>query len=388
MRIEPGTPSQRIRILLTVPHLQSVASPYREMMAIANYLPRPEFDLTICSLREAGQAEAEPILRALGVRVLVARIRPRGRTRQHLVSCLRDQRAIDALGPFDLQHSLDFTPSPIEAAVARTRSRRFVFSQRNLNVDGSDLMLRLKGILAWRVVAISQAVRLKLESVGVSRRKIREIGLGMDLARTADEPLKLPFEGRYVLSVGQIIRLKRHEDAIESFAAVAERVPDLSLAIAGPIFDGSYRESLEARARSRGVEQRVHFLGPRRDVLSLMRNAEGLIHCSESEAFPWVIVEAMSVGTPVIASDAGGIREVVINDRTGILVNIGDRPGFTAALERLMFNPNTRSRLVGEAYSLVQSHYSATGMVSKLADLYRTVKPGAVPTVATTSETG
>ncbi len=94
---------KRTRVLLTVSHLSSTASPFREMIAIAKYLPRDEFDLTICSLRKNGYNETEPILRSMGVQCIVARFRPQGHSwgyLPNLFASIKDQSLIDRGGAF------------------------------------------------------------------------------------------------------------------------------------------------------------------------------------------------------------------------------------------------------------------------------------------------
>jgi len=150
---------------LTVPQLKRTASPHNAVMAVSKYLPRDEFHLTICSLREDGYSEVEPFLSDLGIRVFVARFRPRAHSLRHLIASLRDQWAIAAWGPFDIQHSLDFTSSFLAALFAQTQGRRFVFSQRNLNLRGSRWSLLLK------IVSEKYSARRMAEEIAVTYRK-------------------------------------------------------------------------------------------------------------------------------------------------------------------------------------------------------------------------
>jgi glycosyltransferase involved in cell wall biosynthesis len=362
-----------IRILLTVPHLESTASPYREMMAVARYLPKPEFSLTICSLRDNGREAALPLLQELGVKVFVARYRPRGKSVGHFLSCARDQGSISAEGPFDLQHSLDFSSAPVEAILSRVRRRRFIFTQRNLNEGGHPTLLRIKCFLARRVVAISGAVRILLESLGLPNRKVVEIALGIEETEPSGSFAGLPVAGPFVLSVGQIERRKRHEDAIEAFAAIAGEAQDLSLCIAGRVVDQTYAADLGTLIERKGLAGRVYLLGSRSDVRELMQRARCLLHCAESEAFGWVILEAMSAELPVVASSVGGIKEVVQDGRTGFLVPVGDVAGYGTALRRVLRAPDEARELSDEALRLVREKYTASIMVRRLADLYRAV---------------
>src|SRR5260221_13002647 len=95
-----GAETQRFHLLLTVPNLQTSSAPWRETLAIARWLPRSKYRLTICSLRNDGVAEAQPLMAELGVSVFVACFRPRGKSVKKLMECLRDQRRINQRGPF------------------------------------------------------------------------------------------------------------------------------------------------------------------------------------------------------------------------------------------------------------------------------------------------
>ena len=365
------TNSRPIRVLLTVPHLSSTASPYREMIAIARYLPRDEFRLTICSLRKNGVEQTGPELEALGIPYLIARFRPRGRTLRHIRDSLRDQRAINAHGPFDIQHSLDFTSSPFEAVLACLQGRAYVHSQRNMNEGGNALLLRIKLSLASRIIAISDAVVGLLDSLGVPARKVRRIPLGIDLDELDGEDVSPGKPGETVLCVGNIERRKRHEDAIRAVAALSDEFPQLRLEIAGRVHQADYHEELKGLIDALGLSERVRLLGVRDDVLQLMRQASAVMLCSESEAFGWVIVEAMAVGTPVIASAVDGPRMIIQGGENGLLVPVGDVDGYAEALRRILTRPEVAKALAEEGRRTVEQRFSARAMVKQIAALYR-----------------
>lgn len=174
----------RTRILLTTPHLHSVSSPYPDLMALAKYLPKDEFDLTVCSVAESGYRKTAPILSDLGVRCFVAKFRPLGHSWRHfkyLPASIRDQKIIDKHGPFDIQHSLDFVSMPFEALAARWKARIYIYNQGNLHESGSKTTLRLKIRFAHRIIAVSEAVMKLLYHYGASPDKLRRIYLGVDL---------------------------------------------------------------------------------------------------------------------------------------------------------------------------------------------------------------
>ena len=361
-----------IPVLLTVPHLNPTASPYRETMAIARYLPREEFKLTICALRPKGVPESIPVLRHWGVDAFVARFRPTKQSPAGYLKSLREQRSIDGRGPFAIQHSLDFTSSPFEALMARCRSRIYIYNQRNMNESGHEILLGLKLRLAHAVIGISGAVMAFLRARGVPERKLRKIWLGIDLDQfDAQLEPSGPRHPGQILLAGQFERRKRHGDAIRALAAVSRDCAEARLALAGNLFDAPYVEELKSLAASLGVADRVDFLGTRNDVPRLMRQSAAVVLCSESEAFGWVILEAMAAGTPVVASAVDGPREVIEHGKTGLLVPPGDIDGYAAALRALLTEPSLGAGLAANARRAAGERFSAAAMVADIANLYR-----------------
>lgn len=373
--------NRRIRVLLTVPHLSSTASPYREMMALAKYLPRDQFQLTICSLRINGFAETVPVLEKLGCRVLVARFRPRGRKLRHLRAAWQDQKLIAQYGPFDLQHSLDFTSSPLEALFARFYVQPFIFTQRSFGSIGKPAGMRLKIRLAQQIVAISEVTLQLLIGLGANPEKITKIPLGIEpyvgnLVGYVPET-----GGRYLLSVGHIQPEKRHQDAIKALARLIPDIPDLSLLIAGETYDPDYYQELIQLAADLDINPRVHFLGVRDDVSSLMKGASALLLCCGTEAFSWVVLEAMSMGLPVVAANAGGTKEIITDGVNGTLVPVGDINGYAEALRQIILVPDWAAGLSKNAYDLVSTKYSPQEMAARHAKMYKNM-------VLKTSHTG
>ena len=129
--------------------------------------------------------------------------------------------------------------------------------------------------------------------------------------------------------------------------AVAQ-VPEVDLALAG---DGDERAALEARAHELGLDGRVTFLGslPRDEVLALFRRADAALLSSAWENFPHTLVEALAVGTPAIATDVGGVPEIVTDGENGLLVPPGDPAALAGAIRRFLGDEPLRARLSAAA---------------------------------------
>lgn len=172
-------------------------------------------------------------------------------------------------------------------------------------------------------------------------------------ARTTAEEARraLGVEGPTLAFAGRLTAQKSLGVALEAIA----RVEGVTLLIAG---EGPEREALERRASELGLDGRVRFLGPqpRERVLELFRASDAAILSSSWENFPHTVVEALAVGTPVLATSAGGVGEIVADGRNGLLVPIGDVGGLAAAVARFFGDEELRDRLRREAAASVAAY--------------------------------
>jgi len=157
--------------------------------------------------------------------------------------------------------------------------------------------------------------------------------------------------GATLAFAGRLTAQKSLTRALDAVAA-AEGV---RLVIAG---DGPDRETLEAHARAAGIADRVSFLGaqPRRRTVELFRAADASILSSSWENFPHTVVEALSVGTPVLAMEAGGVGEVVQDGVNGLLVPAGDSGALADAIRRYFGDDELRGRLRSAAAASVAAY--------------------------------
>lgn len=124
-------------------------------------------------------------------------------------------------------------------------------------------------------------------------------------------------------SVAVLRKGKGLEHLLEAVLVVRQQVPRARFLVVG---DGEERARLEARSTALGVDDVVRFLGARTDVPRLLSATDVFVHPSLYEALPTSVLEAMAAGLPVVATDVGGIPELVSVERTGLLVPPGDIP--------------------------------------------------------------
>jgi glycosyltransferase involved in cell wall biosynthesis len=150
--------------------------------------------------------------------------------------------------------------------------------------------------------------------------------------------------GATLAFAGRLTAQKSLDVALEALA----EVEGVALVIAG---EGPDRDALERRAGELGLSGRVRFVGPqaRERVLELFRAADAAVLSSTWENFPHAVVEALAVGTPVLATRTGGVAEVVEHERNGLLVHAGDARALAEAIRRYFADDALRQRLRDEA---------------------------------------
>jgi len=120
-----------------------------------------------------------------------------------------------------------------------------------------------------------------------------------------------------------------------------------------------------------GINDRVDFLGARTDVAQLLASSDIFVLASRFEGLPISILEAMRAGLPVVATNVGGVRELV-DDQTGILVPAGDPSSLAAAIRELIANPQLRTLLGKNGRIKFEKNFRAEAMTEKIIAVYNT----------------
>jgi glycosyltransferase involved in cell wall biosynthesis len=166
---------------------------------------------------------------------------------------------------------------------------------------------------------------------------------------------------RLVLAVGRLVEQKNHALAIRAL----KDVPEVTLVIAGA---GPFRAELEQIAAETGVAGRVVFAGLRPDARALMGAADAVVLPSRWEGLPLTALEALASGTPLVATDVRGVRELVVDGRDALLVP-EEPEALAAALRRVLDDPQLATRLA-EAGRHVEGAGSDAALVAGFLRLY------------------
>lgn len=200
--------------------------------------------------------------------------------------------------------------------------------------------------LASRVVVISRAVAENVLG-GVTSEKVSVIPNAVDdrffeesrSAEVCRTMLELPLGVPLVGVPGTLRPVKGHEFFLAAARRVAEAIPECHFAITGDGESG-YRKHLEALAAEANLADRTHFLGPVADMPAFYRACDVICVPSRSESFGRAVIEAFAVGTPVIATAVGGMRETIEDGETGWLVSYGDETRVSSVIVHLLASPD------------------------------------------------
>lgn len=211
-----------------------------------------------------------------------------------------------------------------------------------------------------RVVAVSQSTRDDLIERGLSGDDIVVIPNGIDVDHYTPGPREERAARPTLLFLGRLKKYKRVDLVLEAVAELARRGMDVELIVGGA---GDQEVPLKELAQTLGIEEHVRFPGFVADPVKLELLRTSWIHVLTSHKEGWGIsnLEAGACATPTVASDAPGLRESVVNGRTGILVPHGDVPALVQAISTLIADPDLRftmgsaARDFAERYSWLAS---------------------------------
>jgi glycosyltransferase involved in cell wall biosynthesis len=240
------------------------------------------------------------------------------------------------------------------------------------------------------LIAVSKAIQHKLVDEQRFDAPVSLIYNGVDLDRYDNQEACCTLSEEYGMEpgsqiVGAVARLepeKGHPTLLEAWPMVLREVPDAYLLIVG---EGSRRDALEALAREHRIAHRVVFTGRRDDVPAVTAALDVAVLPSYREAQGMVILEAMALSRPVVASNVGGIPEMIEDGVTGLLVPPHDAAALAAAIVRLLKNHPLADTLGRAGHDMVHDRFCIELMVDAVASIYdegaRVVRPYEVAAV-------
>jgi len=298
---------------------------------------------------------------------------------RRFVAHLRKSR-IDVLHTHDFYTNIfGMTAGFLAGVRVRIASRRETTGMRT---TGQTQLQRMAYGLAHQIVANSESVRQKLIEEGIKSKRITVIHSGLDPERVAAPPGLSRAEMLSAIGVGQMTRVPkqfvtivanmRHEvKDYPMFLRVAKRVsktiPKVGFLLAG---EGELQGSLKQLASQLDIAGKTFFLGRSKNIAQLLNVSDVCVLSSKAEGFSNSILEYMAAGRPVVATDVGGAREVIVENETGYIVQSGNDELMATWIISLLQDP-VRARVMGEqGRRVVEERFSSQVLLQKTEGLY------------------
>lgn len=346
---------------------------------IALNLDRERYNVTVCATRSAGNYQ--PLLDEAGIRTFVQGRKGRWDLGQwwKLVRLLRRERV-------GILHTHLFGSNTLGRLLGRLGGVPVVIahehwstiSPREAQVD--RLLYRLSSHI---LVPSNASMRLLMQTEKMPASMISVLYNGVDTDRYAPPSLEARQEARSEFGIqddtllfGVVGRLSPEKGGVDTLIRaiyrLREQKPNVRLLVVGdgPIRAGLEKLNAELQAGTPGQGSPVTFAGARQNIPRLLGAMDVFVLPSLNEALPIVLLEAMAVGLPVVATRVGGVPEIVHDGTTGLLVPPGDEDALTATLNRLAEDPPLRDKIAEAGREQVRNEFTIKQMVRNIEALY------------------
>lgn len=349
---------------------------------LCNRLDPSRFQPTICVFRGGGELESRVEVPRVGL-LTVARWRNNDPTLPLRLAVHLRKRRIDLLHT----HSWGTLVEGLVAA-RLARTPLIVHGEHGI-LETKRHQLFIQRCL-WRrthqVTAVASPLADRMaRSVGFPRNQIRSIPNGVDTDRFCPRPERracmrsqfgLPQKGVVIGTVARLVPVKNHEGLLKAMAALTQSGKQVHLALAG---NGPLLADLRSIAAGLNLNGRVHFLGDLDNVHEFLNALDLFVLNSRSEGMSNTILEAMSCGLPVVATNVGANSELVIEGQSGLLIPSDNPQVLAEAIVKLVDNQSLRRRMGEQGRARIERDYGIARMVRDYSQLYCDLKEKLLP---------
>ena len=376
---EPVDEMMRTKIIFLLDQL-NLAGAQKRAANLAKGLDRDRFDVQIVCL--FGGGPLQPEIEAAGIDLVLLDFSPNSRSLRNVSRLWNLSRRLRRERPRIL-HAFSYWSGVYGSIAGLLASVPVIItsrvSQYDLRPQGPIFRMieRVLNPLASAVTTISEAVsKDTIEIEGIPAHKIELVYNGVELSGGSETLDREAFRGSLgvspedavVVMVANFFPYKRHETLLRAACGILADRPKTKFLMLGRESDEI--ENLKKMAADRGIASNIRWLGARKDVADILSIADIGVLCSESEALGNSILEYMDAGLPVVATETGGIPEMVLDGITGWLFAVGDADTLGRRLRELLDDP-VRARQMGNAgRERVRENFSSDRMVRGYAAVY------------------
>lgn len=348
----------------------------KHILNLAGAVDRQAVELTVCCLFSAPFVE---IASRAGISALALPMRNKAD-----LGMIRKLAVLIQEGNFDLVHTHGVRANLLGRLAARLAGCQKVVTtvhsllekdyQGTISRTANNLAERSTRFLTDHFIAVSQGLKDRLVAGGISAGRITVIYNGISVegirhSAGAGPALKMESTARVGI-VARLHAVKGHRYFLEAAREVLLLRPEASFLIVG---EGPCRPVLEKLAGSLRIDDRVTFTGFVEEIYALMAGLDLLVISSLWEGFGLTAAEAMVLGVPVVATNVGGLPEVVRHGETGLLVPPADAPALAQGIIWMLGHPREARDMAEKGGEVVQQKFTAGEMARRTLELYRRV---------------
>lgn len=360
--------------LLQVTHDLAFGGLQKVVLNLCKNIDRDRFDVSVLCLRALG-AYAEDVER-LGIKVFMLPQPSNGTDYLSFIKAAEIFRRekVEIIHTHNTQPLIDGTIARMLSGVKRIvhtdHGRVFPDKKRYMVAE------RFASNFVSKFVAVSQSTADKLiKFEKIPPHKITVIENGIDELKYQDQAVLAETKSSFGLMgegpvIGFISRLSPEKGGavlLDAMPLVLRAFPEAQLVIAG---EGPQRESLMAQVEKLGLERNICWLGPRRDVPAILKAIDLYVLPSISEGLPMGLLEAIAAGSPVVATNVGGVPSVIKDKFNGELVPKGDTVALSQRIVSVLSDAALAERYVQNSFDTVLGKYTASNMTRRYQELY------------------
>lgn len=370
--------AKKIHVLQVV-HSLVIGGTERVVCDLVRAFNNNEFQTSVCCIDALGEFGQDLLTESFGVEVL-------GRRPGVDISLIGRLKALYKRWNVDIVHAHQYTPYFYAASAALFAGRLpVIFTEHGRHYPDfvrprravMNRALRLTTAACTGVSEFTKQSLVSFEKMPPERIRVIYNGIWTEVGggpSTVDrgalrKSFGLEATDRLVLSIGRMDPVKDFETLIKAFARTANEVPEARLWIAGG-GNTEYQKKLENLAKELGIGEKVTLPGSRRDVQDLLAACDVFVLCSITEATSMTILEAMRAGKAAIATRTGGNPELVLDDETGLLVDVGGIAALSDAMVRLLRDEKLRQRLGQAGRIRLEERFSMERILPQYRRLY------------------
>ncbi|MGN2272022.1 glycosyltransferase [Priestia megaterium] len=359
----------------------SLAGAEKLVFDIAKNINIEEYEIFICAIGSSTNKLIEEKIKeellAIGVTTFCLEKKPEsGRivTLSKLVKIIKQNN-------IDIVHTHCPSPDMYGRIAAKVSGVKKIYTTIHNTAGYYPLMEKTIGKFTNVYIAISEQVKnYMIENLNISSHKIVVVKNGIDIQKYTQIQIDVDYYKKnlgilpqdvVITTIGRVTEQKGHKYLIKAIKKVKERYTDIKVLVVGDKgLDKNLYEELQHMVLKDNLENNILFLGNRQDIAEILKVSDMFVFPSIHEGFALVTLEAMASATPIIATDVGSIREIVVPDKNGLIVPPKDAQALAEKIIFLMENVDLSKSIATNGKNDVTEQFSIYQTTKKLEELY------------------